>query len=160
MQLDRNLRETDEFLSALDPATDRFTFQIFDDLRERRDPRLARIIHGALSSHASEFARLNAFGAGVFVSINCTDLKGRGARHITRLRAVWQDDDHGWQGEFPLIPSLVVSTSPGRFQRLWLCDDLMIDQHRAVQERLASSYGHDRQASDLSRVLRFRVFGI
>ena len=158
MQLDRNLRETDEFLIALDPTTDRFTFQTFDDLKERRDPCLARIVDGALSRHASEFTRLNASGAGVFVSINCTDLKGRGARHITRLRAVWQDDDHGWQGEFPLLPSLVSNTSPGRFQRLWLCDDLMIDQHQAVQERLASSYGHDRQASDLSRVLRIPGF--
>ena len=27
----------------------------------------------------------------------------------------------------------------------WLCDDLTINQHRAVQERLAASYGPDGQ---------------
>jgi Primase C terminal 2 (PriCT-2)/RepB DNA-primase from phage plasmid len=158
LQLDRNLCETGEFLIALDPTTNRFTFQIFDDLRERRDPGFARIFHGPLSNHASKLATLNARGAGVFVCINATDLRGRATRHIKRVRAIWQDDDHGWQGEFPLIPSLVVSTSPGKFQRLWLCDDLTIDQHRVVQERLANSYGHDRQASDLSRVLRLPGF--
>ena len=153
-----HLPEAAEFLNTLDRTANCFTFQTFDDLKKRSDGRLARILHGSLANHASELSGLNARGAGVFVCISATDLKGRGTRHITRLRAAWQDDDHGWQGEFPLIPSLVVSTSPGRFQRLWLCDDLMIDQHRAVQERLASAYGHDCQASDLSRVLRIPGF--
>jgi hypothetical protein len=83
-------------------------------------------------------ASLNRRGAGVFVCINATDLIGRSARNISQLRAVWQDDDPGWQGEFPLTPSIVVSTSPRKFQRLWFCDDLTLDQHRAVQERLAA----------------------
>jgi hypothetical protein len=128
--------EAVQFLFDLDPTADRFTFQVFDDLKKRRDPRLARVIHGSLAKRVSELASLNARGAGVFICINATDLKGRGARHIARVRAVWQDDDLCWRGTFPLPPSLVVSTSPGRFQRLWLCDDLTIDQHRAVEERL------------------------
>ncbi len=153
-----NVQEAEQFLSAVDPTTDFFTFQTVDDVKKRRDPRLARILHGSLADNASGLASLNARGAGVFVCINATDLRGRGTCHVTRVRAIWQDDDYGWQGEFPLIPSLVVSTSPGRFQRVWLCDDLMIDHHRAVQERLATSHGHDRQASDLSRVLRLPGF--
>jgi hypothetical protein len=150
--------EAIHYLQALDPTTECFTFQSFDDAKEPRNPCLACIFHGSLADHASKLASLNARGAGAFVAINATDLKGRGTRHITRVRAIWQDDDCGWQGEFPLTPSLVVSTSPGRFQRLWLCDDLTNEQHRAVQERLAVSYGHDRQASDLSRVLRLPGF--
>jgi hypothetical protein len=155
---DRNFGEAEEFLVALDPTTNRFSFQVFDDSKQRRDPRLARIFHGALADRAAELASLNARGAGVFVCINATDLRGRGTHHVTRVRAVWQDDDHGWQGEFPLAPSLVVSTSLGRFQRLWLCDGLTIDQHHAVQQRLAASYGHDPQACGLNRVLRLPGF--
>jgi hypothetical protein len=94
---------------------------------------------------------LNRHGAGVFVCINATDLIGRSARNILQLRAVWQDEDSGCQGEFPLTPSIVVSTSPRNFQRLWSCDDLTLDQHRAVQERLAASFGHDPQASGVIR---------
>jgi hypothetical protein len=152
------LVEAEQFLMDLDPTTDLFTIQVFDDMSERRDPRLAQIIHGSVAQHASELARLNARGAGIFVCVNATDFKGRGTAHITQVRAVWQDDDYAWQGAFPLPPSLVVSTSPGRFQRLWICDDLMFDQHRAVQERLAVSFGHDRQACGVNRVLRLPGF--
>ena len=153
-----NVQEAEEFVVAVDPTTNCFTFQTFDDEKKRRDRRLARIFHGPLANHAAELTGLNVRGAGVFVCINATDLKGRGTRHITRVRATWQDDDDGWRGAFPLPPSLVVGTSPGRFQRLWLCDDLTIDQHRVVQERLAASYGHDPRASDPSRVLRLPGF--
>ena len=143
---------------TLDPIANRFSFQVFDDSKERRYPWLARIFHGALADHVGDLASLNAHGAGVFVCINATDLRGRGHRHIKRVRAIWQDDDHGWRGAFPLPASLVVRTSPGRFQRLWLCDGLTIDQHRAVQERLAVSFGHDPQACGVNRVLRLPGF--
>jgi hypothetical protein len=145
-------------LLVLDPTTDCFSFQTFDDAKERSNPRLARILHGSLADHRTQLVSLNARGAGVFICVNATDLKGRGARHIKKLRGIWQDDDHGWQGKFPLAPSLVVSTSPGRFQRLWLCDGLTLHQHRAVQERLAVSFGHDRQACGVNRVLRLPGF--
>jgi hypothetical protein len=152
------LVEAEQFLMDLDPTTDLYTIQVFYDMSERRDPRLAQIIHGSVAQHASELARLNARGAGIFVCVNATDFKGRGTAHITQVRAVWQDDDYAWQGAFPLPPSLVVSTSPGRFQRLWICDDLTFDQHRVVQERLVASFGHDSQACGLNRVLRLPGF--
>jgi hypothetical protein len=150
--------EAEKFLVALDPTTISFSYQVFDDVKERRDLRLARIFHRSLADHALMLASLNRRGAGVFVCINATDLIGRSARNISQLRAVWQDDDSGWQGEFPLTPSIVVSTSPRKFQRLWFCDDLTLDQHRAVQERLAASFGHDPQASGVSRMLRIPGF--
>ena len=158
MAADPCFQKATQYLRVLDPTTDCFTFQTFDDVKERRDRRFARIFHGSLADQVSKLTSLNELGAGVFVCINATDLRGRGTNHVTRLRGTWQDDDKGWQGAFPLPPSIVVSTSSERFQRLWLCDDLTINQHRAVQERLAASYGHDGQASDVSRVLRLPGF--
>ena len=95
MLVDLNFQDAEQFLLALDPTADCFTFQTFDDLKDRRDPYLARIVHGGLAEVAALLASLNARGAGVFTCINATDLKGRSLGHITRIRAIWQDDDHG-----------------------------------------------------------------
>jgi hypothetical protein len=90
MIADPCLQETTQYLLALDPTTDCFTFQTFDDVKERRDRRLARIFHGSVADRASELTSMNERGAGVFVCINATDLRGRGTNHVIRLRGTWQ----------------------------------------------------------------------
>ena len=57
-------------------------------------------------------SQIHAHGAGVFITVNETDGKGRKKENITRIRAVFQEDDDGFDGEFPLKPSIVVETSP------------------------------------------------
>src|SRR5262249_19584163 len=80
------------------------------------------------------------------------------------IRAIWQEDDDGHGGPYPLIPSLVVESSPGKFHRYWLvADDWPADeQGRAdfakVMERMVASYGCDKNAKDISRVLRVPGF--
>jgi hypothetical protein len=71
-----SLNEAERFLRILDPTSDQFTFQTFQDFRDWRDPRFARILHGSLDQNASMLDRLNAHGAGIFVSVNETDLRG------------------------------------------------------------------------------------
>ena len=81
------------FLRILDPNTDQFTFQTFDDNSDRNDPKLARILHGSLEKHWDTLVKLNYAGAGIFVTVNETNLKGRKATDIIAIRAVWQEDD-------------------------------------------------------------------
>src|SRR5262249_2959124 len=100
----------------------------------------------------------------VYVTVNETDLTGRRSENIKRIRAIWQEDDDGHGGPYPLIPSLVVESSPGKFHRYWLvADDWPADeQGRAdfakVMERMVASYGCDKNAKDISRVLRVPGF--
>ena len=152
------LNEAELFLATLDSKSDRATFQTFDDLRHRRDRRIARILHGSLNRNASMLGKLNEHGAGIFVSVNATDLRGRSVENIRRIRAVWQDDDIGWSGDFPLRPSLVVNTSPGKFQRYWFCDGLTFVEHQTVMDRISRDFGNDPNAKDLARVLRLPGF--
>src|SRR5262245_51524972 len=72
-----------EFLTGLDPTTDRFTFQTFDDNKDRKSPKLARILHGTLDECFAELVRLNNLGAGIFVTVNATDFRGRSTKNIT-----------------------------------------------------------------------------
>jgi hypothetical protein len=57
------------YLSALDPTTDRFTFQTFDDNKERGDETLARVLQGTLNERFAELVYLSNRGAGIFVTI-------------------------------------------------------------------------------------------
>ena len=75
------------FLDALEP-NGKFTFQTFDDDQDRKDKRLAKQLNGTLREHFDQLRSLQEKGAGIFVTINQTDLKGRivhdtmgGSRH-------------------------------------------------------------------------------
>jgi hypothetical protein len=99
MTPDRTTAES--FLKALDPSTDRFTFQTFDDVEERKEKRkdtgekdpFAKIRHGTLAQHWRELVKLNEQGAGIFVTVNRTDFKGRAETNIKAIRAVFADLD-------------------------------------------------------------------
>ena len=151
------------FLKLLDPSADGFTFQTFDDDRSRKNPALTRIVTSPPPAR-DELVKLNRQGAGVFVTINETDGSGRKSENITRIRAVWQEDDDAFDGRFPLAPSIVVESSPGKFHRYWLVagDWPADEQGRAdfasVMERMVESYGCDKSAKDICRVLRVPGF--
>ena len=133
------------------------TFQTFDDTGDKRAA-LARILHGDLESHGKELARLNSLGAGVFVTVNRTDLQGRTAENVTRVRAVFLDlDGPPLPTSFPLDPHLVVSSHPGNYHVYWLVDDLPREEFRSVQTALAARYDGDNVV-DLPRVMRLPGF--
>lgn len=146
------------YLHLLDPNAVEFTFQTFDDDKNRKDRRLAQI--WSLSEPNDELCELQRAGAGLFVTVNETNGKGRKSEHIIRIRAIWQEDDEGFEGTFPIPPSLVVLTSEGKFQRYWfVADDWLADeQGRAdfagVMRRMVQDYGCDPAAKDIARVLR------
>ena len=102
--------QIEHFMRALDPDAKWFTIQTFTDREHKPSPdpfanvfNISRFTRGVLDLYAQ--------GAGMWVTINDTDGKGRKASDVIRIRAVWQEDDGGYEGEFPLEPSLVVETS-------------------------------------------------
>jgi hypothetical protein len=134
-----------QFLQLLDPAAQGFTVQTFAD--GQTNDSLARSNPGR-----DEVLRLYQRGAGIYITVNQTDLTGRKSENIKRIRAIWQEDDEGHGGPFPLDPSLVVESSPGHFHRYWLvADDWPADEQgradfAAVMERMVVSYGSDKNA--------------
>ena len=141
-------------LKLLDPDSTEFTFQVFDDDKSRYDTSLAEHRHGALDEHKAWLERKAEMGCGIFVMINEGNGQGRKIENIARIRAVWQDDDDGFMGSYPIAPSFVVQSSPGKFQRYWLVDGLTKEEHKGVMARMVSDYGADKNAKDLPRVFR------
>ena len=74
--------------------------------------------------------------------------------------SVWADFDNGKPSAVPLAPSIVVGTSPGKFQAQWLldspCPDLALVER--VNQSIAHGYGADPNACDIARVLRLPGF--
>jgi hypothetical protein len=82
-----DLNQAKQFLQRLDLNCSRFCFQTFDDSK-RKDRLLARILHGELDDLAQNLTDLNALGAGVFVTVNATDGRGRKRENITGIRGI------------------------------------------------------------------------
>lgn len=151
------------FLTALDPEATAWTFQTFDD-SDRKDSNLARILHGSLVEHAAELERLNSAGAGVFVTINKTNLIGRRAENITRVRACFADFDVADPSTpdrlraFALPPSLIVESSPRKYHAYWLVSDLALNQFKDLQKQIIYAWSTDDKVHDLPRVMRLPGF--
>lgn len=148
-----------QFLQLLDPKSI-FTFQTFDDSPARRRS-LAMICHGTFEEHADTLAGANQQGAGVFVTVNETDGRGRKAENIIRVRAAFVDLDGAALEPvmaFRIPPSIVVESSPERWHAYWLCDDIPLDQFKTAQQRLAKHFDGDSSVCDLPRVMRLPGF--
>src|SRR5262245_20928873 len=142
-----DLAQAKQYLRTIDPDAKNFTFQCFDDDRQRQDKTLTCILK--CNGYDKDLRALYEQGAGKWVHINETNGEERKKEHIVRIRAVWQEDDDGYEGEFPLEPSLVVESSEGRFHRYWLvADEWPADEQGkadfdGVMRRMVQNYGSD-----------------
>ncbi|RLD02794.1 MAG: hypothetical protein DRI65_14215 [Chloroflexota bacterium] len=76
---------------------------------------------------------------------------------VKRCRAVFMDDDiprDEPREDFPLKPSLVVNSSPGKYHYYWLTDTEDKDTWQKVQNGIIAKYDGDNNAKDLTRYLR------
>jgi hypothetical protein len=171
--------EAERFLSALDPAATFWTFQTFDDdkerakafkkeNRERKKKKLpplkspyVRVLHGTLDQHWNELVRLNTIGAGIFITVNETDRRGRETKNIVRVRALFSDLDGApldavMQHKPP--PNIVVESSAGKYHPYWPVDDVELARFPEYQKNLIRRFNADPAVFDLPRVMRLAGF--
>lgn len=155
-----DLEQARRYLDVLDPEAEIFTFQTFTDSHPKPKPDpLARVRSGSFESLHPWLESQNRLGAGVFVTVNETDGTGRTADKITRIRALWQeDDDKGKGAPLPIEPHIEVESSPGKTHRYILCDGITREDFPGLQSRMVADYGSDPDAADLARVLRVPGF--
>jgi uncharacterized protein (DUF927 family) len=149
-----------------------FHFQTFDDKKSKART-YAKHWSQSIDEGAENLENLNTKGAGVFISVNATDGKGRKKANITDLRGWHCDiDTKDAKNPFdlnrpPLAPTMAVRT-PGGWHLYWLatapmpCDgQSRWEEHeaelKAIQAAL-SPYGADPKACTVERVLRVPGF--
>jgi hypothetical protein len=155
--LARDLGAAVAFLALLDPDATTWTFQTFDDSTAKRGE-LARVLHGTLAGVAESLARLNAQGAGVFVTVNRTDGNGRKAANVTGVRSLFVDEDAPLQRPVALDPSIVVQADRGKHYYWKVAPGVRLDAFKPAQKHLISYYGSDPSVDDLPRVMRLPGF--
>ncbi len=157
-----DLSQARRFLKRLDPQAEPFTFQTFGDGDQaKREKELRKILHDTFDECAHRLERLNAYGAGVFVTINETDGKGRKKANITRVRAVFADFDGNAPSveAAPIPPHIRIRSSrPGKEHWYWLVADMPLDRFTPIQAAIAQALGSDSSVTDLSRVMRLPGF--
>lgn len=143
-------------LTGTDGWTTPVTFQTFADSGEH--PELAHIYNGSLTQHAETLRSLNLRGAGVFLTIQQTNLKGRRADCITAARAAFIDADDHEERTFALPPSITVRTPNGRHDYWLLEEGQPLTELPDIQKDLAAWYQADTSVTDLPRVMRLPGF--
>jgi hypothetical protein len=151
--------EAARFLALLDPTATKFTFQTFDDNKNRKNPTLARILHGSLDECFAELVRLNDLGAGIFITVNETDFKGRATANIVRVRALFGDFDNG----VPLPQGgprrlMDVQSSPTGRHGYWRSNGVALSDFTSTQELIIKRFNGDPPVKDLPRVMRLPGF--
>ena len=163
-------------------GTSLVTIQTFNDQKKASEE--AHVLHGSLTGRLSEqeiryvlrkgvtsfneamlrkisrielLTDLNAAGHGIYLMLNEGNGRGRSAKNVIRVRAVFVDLDGAPLEpvlECELKPHIVIETSPGRYHVIWLVDGMPLEQFCAVQTVLAEKFNGDKSNKDLSRVVR------
>jgi putative DNA primase/helicase len=154
-----NIETTQQFFDAFKLPDAAWTFQTFDDSEAKRK-NLISVRAGDIVTHYPDLARINAEGAGIFVTINLqTDPKKRNAKNTYRVTSLFVDFDGAPLPEtWRLEPSLIIESSPGRYHAYWICSDILLEEFSALQTALATLYGGDPVCHDLPRVMRVPGF--
>ena len=157
-----NLVEALRHLRALDAIPNaQFTFQTFldqknTDVEAKRT--VTRVLHGTLEQHAKELTRLNRLGAGIYVTINETDGRGRTAENVVSIRAVFADKDDGPFTTLPIEPSLVIASKNGDHAYWSMEPNLTPEWFTCAQKSIAHHLATDKVVHDPSRVMRLAGF--
>lgn len=158
LTLQPDFNQAERYLSILDEEADAFCYQTFDDLKSRKNKALASIRQGSFEQWGGFLGQMNQSGAGIFVTVNETDGKGRQLSNIVRIRAIFHEEDTPCHKQFPLDPHLLIESSPGKFHRYWLVDGLSQADFTGVMLRMIKDYGSDPNVKDTARVLRIPGF--
>jgi len=157
------------FLGLLDADADKFVFSAHDDDKER-----AKAIVAATKAEGA--ARPNTFqsrlgsidddglrrwmlerqAAGWSITVCVQAMSGARRREseLQYVRAVFAEMDLDPMKAWPLAPSVVVETSPGRCHCYWLTlpeAPLTERDFHGIMMRICKTYGSDLSAKDLAR---------
>lgn len=151
------LDQAEKYLKLLDPDASKFLFACYDYRKIERGKQIYATIRAASK-------KLEEFNDGVFcvyVTVNETDGPQRKKQNIKRCRAIWVEDDNKVEkprSDWPIEPSLIVESSPGKFHYYWFTSTTKVDEWNAVMATMVNEYGCDNKAKDIARVLRLPGF--
>jgi len=154
-----DLQTASAYAETLTKPGEFLTLQTFDDSPAKR-PHLARILSTCrFKDVAGQLVTSNNAGAGIFITVNETDGRGRATNNVVRVRAVFVDaDDLPRPSHWHAEPDFIVWRDDRNWHAYWLVSDMPLDAFAPVQKRIARFYATDPNVHDLPRVMRLPGF--
>lgn len=149
--------ESSKFLELIDKDAKKYLFACYDYRKSLK----GRQFYGSFQTICPKLKELNSDVYCVYLTINETNGPSRKKEDISRCRAIWVEDDNYQEkprNDWPLKPSIIVQSSPGKFHYYWLTSTKKLDQWNLVMNRMVEDFGCDKNARDISRVMRIPGF--
>jgi hypothetical protein len=131
--------------------------------------RIVRLEQAIAPRYLAWLAYQNHNGANVYVAANPLHpgSRKRTKESIAEVRHLYLDIDEDGDNRLAAlrasedvpVPSIVLSTSPNKYQVLWRVEGFDFDQQEATLKLLAIAFGGDSACTDRNRVLRVPEFG-
>jgi len=148
-----------QYLDAVSGSKkEQITFQFFNDKDKKTGTPSFR--HLKRNPDYAFLHNKQKAGYGIFAMVNAGNGKGRSAKNVVKVRAIFIDlDGSPWEPAADLLrPHLRVESSPGRWHLCWLVEDCSLGQFKGIQQALARKFDGDKSCCDLPRVLRVPGF--
>lgn len=121
--------------------------------------RRSNVLRKDISKADLDFNQMNVEGYNIYYMPNMSSSGKRKQDDIDEFRAIWIDDDGdaAHVQDWPVEPTFIVHTSPGKRQIFWLIKDprnVDPDDWDGVMQGLVKTYGGDPAVCDRGRVMR------
>ena len=156
------------YVRALHSLRDQVAILVRNRTRSRTTQVIVQTDMAASEPFQKWLATQNHQGGDVFVGMNPVKpgSKSRTKEHIREVRHLYLDLDEDANASLQAIrasgdvpsPNFVVDTSPGRHQVVWRVENFSVPEAEQTLRALASSFGGDPAATDVSRLLRLPGF--
>src|SRR5271168_3816806 len=157
-----------EYVFALHEPNDQVAVLVRNRTRHQTTQRILAAETIASASFQSWLHQQNESGADIFIGMNPVreGSRSRTKEQIREIRHTYLDLDEEAGASLQAIrtsgdvppPNFVLDTSPGKHQVVWRVDGLDTTQAETLLRALASQYGGDPAATDISRLLRLPGF--
>ena len=157
-----------EYVLALHEPTDQVAVLVRNRNLQRTMQRILTAETIASAPFQAWLLEQNRSGADIFIGMNPVigGARSRTKEDIREVRHAYLDLDeeagtslHAMRttGDVP-VPNFVLDTSPGKHQVVWRVEGLEKQEAESLLRALASQYGGDPAATDISRLLRLPGF--
>src|SRR5271168_2020 len=157
-----------EYVYALHAPSDLAAVLVRNRIRQQTTQRILPAETIASASFQSWLHQQNESGADIFIGMNPIreGSRNRTKEQIREVRHAYLDLDEEAGASLQAIrtsgdvppPNFVLDTSPGKHQVVWRVEGFDTSQAESLLRALASQYGGDPAATDISRLLRLPGF--
>ena len=153
-----------EYVFALHEPSDQVAVLVRNRIRQQTMQRILAAEAIASAPFQAWLEKQNRSGADIFIGMNPVrgGSRSRTKEHIREVRHTYLDLDEDAGASLQAIrttgdvpaPNFVLDTSPGKHQVVWRVEGLNNNAAESLLRALASQYGGDPAATDISRLLR------